>query len=117
MVDLPDVIALSKLPELLPRKANGNRVAKSTVYRWTTTGLRGVTLNYTQVGGVRYVTRADLDEFFLKLKGPKALRLLEDQRRESNRKVGERLAEEAGLRLKAKYFGKKDAMRARKEVA
>jgi len=57
-----DLIALSDVPTLLPRR-RGKKTHYSTVYRWATKGARGKKLESRLVGGVRYTTRAALSRF------------------------------------------------------
>lgn len=65
----PDVnapIPLTRVPGLKiipPRRAN-SRLHVRTVFRWALTGVRGVRLRTTLVGGQRCTTLADLHAFF-----------------------------------------------------
>jgi hypothetical protein len=51
----------------LPARRGGKRPHTSCVYRWTTTGCRGVILESIQVGGTRCTSREALARFFARL--------------------------------------------------
>jgi hypothetical protein len=101
-MNLAKLIALSELPRHLPVAPNGKRYGRSTVYRWTTVGIRNHKLKYVQVGGRRYVDPIDLAEFFERLQRPIAV---QDSKR-FTAAVGVTEAAEAGTRLKYKYFAR-----------
>lgn len=48
-------ISLAEVPAFVPKR-NGKKVHYSTVYRWTTKGVRGRVLESIMVGGIRYTT-------------------------------------------------------------
>jgi len=54
----------------LPRRRRGRKTHVSTLYRWMTTGCRGVVLESIQVGGTRCTSRVALQRFFERLSGP-----------------------------------------------
>jgi hypothetical protein len=56
-------IALSDVPELLPRR-RGKKIHHSTVYRWVTKGARGRVLDAQLIGGVLYTSVVALNRFF-----------------------------------------------------
>ena len=62
--DLDEYLPLPRAAEELPRRRAGRKTSTACVYRWTNSGLRGVRLRYTQVGGTRCTTRRWLREFF-----------------------------------------------------
>lgn len=61
---LDDLITLRDAAALMPRRRAGRKCAVQTIYRWTTSGYRGVRLRYVQVGSTRCTTREWLREFF-----------------------------------------------------
>lgn len=56
------VLSLADAAALLPRK-RGRKIHVATVYRWTTTGCRGVVLESIQIGGARCTSREALQRF------------------------------------------------------
>lgn len=58
-----DFITLAQLARSLPRR-DGKRVAPSTVYRWSTRGVRGVVLETWQHGNVLVTTQETFDRFW-----------------------------------------------------
>ena len=56
---------------MIPRRRGGSRLAISTVYRWVQVGVRGVKLEYLQIGGMKVTTVAALQRFFERLTGDK----------------------------------------------
>lgn len=60
-------IPLTRVAAEIPPRRRGRRMNVSTLYRWTTSGCRGVRLRYIQVGATRCTTRSWLDEFFAAL--------------------------------------------------
>jgi len=67
-----ELIRLSDVPSLknLPRREDGRRLHISTIYRWTTAGVRGVRLETVQVGGTRCTSEDALQRFFNELTKP-----------------------------------------------
>jgi hypothetical protein len=59
-----DTLSLSQAARRLPRLRAGRPVHPSTLWRWALTGLRGVRLETTMVGGVRVTSAAALRRFF-----------------------------------------------------
>lgn len=53
---------LNEAVEYLPKRS-GKKVHYSTLYRWSTRGARGRTLETWMVGGVRYTTVEALERF------------------------------------------------------
>lgn len=51
----------------LPRLRRNRPVSPSTLYRWSTIGLRGVRLETTMLGGVRVTSEDALRRFFTEL--------------------------------------------------
>jgi len=62
-----DVVCLADAAELCPRRRRGKKTHVSCLYRWTTTGCRGVVLESLQVGGTRCTSRQALARFFIRL--------------------------------------------------
>jgi hypothetical protein len=58
-----NVIALRDAAVLLPARRRGKRPHVSCLYRWTTTGCRGVTLESVDVGGTRCTSREAIARF------------------------------------------------------
>lgn len=61
------LISLAETPKYLPRRRGGKRPHVSCIYRWTTSGCRGVVLESVQVGGTRCTSREALARFFRRL--------------------------------------------------
>jgi len=61
------LISLSQAAKGLPRRRGGKRPHISCIYRWTTTGCRGVVLESVQVGGTRCTSQEALARFFRRL--------------------------------------------------
>lgn len=62
-----ELLSLSAAARILPRRRGGKKVHTATLYRWTTTGLKGVVLESLQVGGTRCTSRQSLQRFFEQL--------------------------------------------------
>lgn len=60
------VFPLSEAPDYIHRR-RGRKAAVSTLYRWATSGVRGVQLEVLQVGGCRCTSLAALQRFFERL--------------------------------------------------
>lgn len=61
------LISLTHACKILPRRRAGKRPSVSCMYRWSTTGCRGVILETIQVGGTRCTSREKLALFFRRL--------------------------------------------------
>ena len=61
------LIALADVPAYLPLNRNGKRVDRSVPFRWAVKGLRGVRLEFLQVGNRRYTNLRCLQQFFERL--------------------------------------------------
>ena len=61
------LISLAEAARSLPRRRGGKRPHVSCLYRWTTSGCRGVVLESIQVGGTRCTSREALARFFQRL--------------------------------------------------
>jgi hypothetical protein len=61
------LISLTEAARLLPRRRRGKRPHVSCLYRWTTTGCKGVVLESIQVGGTRCTSKEALARFFQRL--------------------------------------------------
>jgi hypothetical protein len=66
MIDVSSehVISLADAARLLPARRAGKRPHVSCIYRWTTTGCRGVVLEKVQIGATRCTSREALERFF-----------------------------------------------------
>src|SRR4051795_534998 len=61
------VVSLAQAADDLPRRRRGRKTHISTLYRWTTSGCRGVRLETIQVGATRCTSREALQRFFERL--------------------------------------------------
>lgn len=61
------LIKLQEAAGILPRRRRGRKPHVSCLYRWTTTGCRGVLLESVQVGGTRCTSIEALNRFFQRL--------------------------------------------------
>jgi hypothetical protein len=61
------LISLAEAASSLPRRRAGKKPHVSCIYRWTTSGCRGVVLESVQVGGTRCTSREALARFFQRL--------------------------------------------------
>src|SRR4051794_33602524 len=64
------LLTLSQAAAELPRRRKGKKPSLSCMYRWTTTGCRGVVLESIQVGGTRATSREALARFMHRLSLP-----------------------------------------------
>ncbi len=62
--DPHELLSLAQAARILPRLRRGKPIHPTTLWRWSTVGLRGVRLIVVQVGGTKCTTRTLLDEFF-----------------------------------------------------
>lgn len=58
------VLSLAEAAGHLPRRRAGKRPHVSCIYRWTTSGCKGVILESLQIGGTRCTSREALARFF-----------------------------------------------------
>ena len=61
------VVSLTETARSLPTRRGGKKPHVSCLYRWTTTGCRGVILESIQVGGTRCTSREAVARFFRRL--------------------------------------------------
>jgi len=61
------LVSLADTPQHLPRRRGGKRPHVSCIYRWTTSGCKGVVLESLQVGGTRCTSKEALARFFRRL--------------------------------------------------
>src|SRR3954453_5643365 len=64
------IITLAQAANELPRRRRGRKTHVSTLYRWATSGCRGVTLETIQIGATRCTSREALQRFFERLSTP-----------------------------------------------
>ena len=64
------LISLADAAGGLPRRRRGRKTHVSTLFRWTTSGCRGVVLESLQCGGTRCTSREALQRFFERLSAP-----------------------------------------------
>ena len=64
------LLSLADAAKSLPARRSGKRPHLSCIYRWTTTGCRGVVLECIQIGATRCTSREALGRFFAALPGP-----------------------------------------------
>jgi hypothetical protein len=58
------LISLTDAARSLPRRRRGRKTHVSTVYRWTVSGVHGITLEWLQCGGTRCTSREAMQRFF-----------------------------------------------------
>jgi hypothetical protein len=58
------LISLSDAATKLPRRRRGRKAHVSTLFRWTTIGVRGVVLESIQCGGTRCTSREAIQRFY-----------------------------------------------------
>ena len=100
------ILSLADAASELPRRRRGRKPHVSTLYRWMTSGCRGVVLEFIQVGGTRCTSREALQRFFERLSetrqlgtvgerqpGPLAGRRTLAQRQRESAEAGRKLAE------------------------
>jgi hypothetical protein len=61
------IVTLTGATQLLPARRRGKKVHVSCLYRWATTGIRGVRLETLQVGGTLCTSKQALERFFARL--------------------------------------------------
>jgi len=61
------VVTLKDACALLPRRRRGKKPSVATLYRWATTGVRGVRLESIMVGGTRCTSIEAIQRFFDRL--------------------------------------------------
>lgn len=62
-----NLLSLAQAAKHLPKRRGGRPVHVSCVYRWTTTGCKGVILESIQIGGTRCTSKEALARFFRRL--------------------------------------------------
>lgn len=69
MIDLntETVVSLTEAAGVLPARRGGKRPHISCLYRWTTSGCRGIVLESVQIGGTRCTSKEALVRFFDRL--------------------------------------------------
>jgi hypothetical protein len=74
MIDISceEMIVLGEVPNHLRiKRRGGKKLSIATVFRWSTSGVKGVVLETLQVGGVRVTSSQSLQRFFDALSRPK----------------------------------------------
>lgn len=61
------LLTLSEAADSLPRRRAGRKCNKSTIYRWTSRGCRGVVLESVQIGATRCTSVEALRRFYARL--------------------------------------------------
>ena len=66
MIDIhrEEMFPLSLAPKRMPNRRMGRPTATSTVFRWSSKGLRGHLLETVMIGGVRFTSLEALNRFF-----------------------------------------------------
>ena len=59
-----DVLRLSEASKILPRGRHGKKIHVSTLWRWSSRGVRGVKLETVRMGGLIYTSKQALQRFF-----------------------------------------------------
>ena len=68
MIDLAEnILSFADACRALPRRRRGRKPSTSTLWRWSTRGLRGIVLETIQVGGQRCTSVEALQRFFEQL--------------------------------------------------
>jgi hypothetical protein len=97
------LISLAEAAKELPRRRRGRKCHVSTLFRWTTAGVRGIVLESLQCGGTRCTSREAIQRFFEALSSRQADSVGGDQpgRGAGRRTVAQRQRQsaEAGRRL------------------
>jgi hypothetical protein len=94
------LISLADVAKHLPRRRAGKRPHISCIYRWTTSGCKGVILESLQVGGTRCTSKEALARFFRRLTQgdrPEVPEVRTVARRQSDMERAMRELEKAGV--------------------
>jgi len=95
------LVPLREIPNLLPVRRNGKKLHISAVYRWTTSGVRGVRLDSVRIGGTCFSSLQALQRFSEKLSENPAARTAPGatpkRREQALHRISERVAQELGL--------------------
>ena len=62
-----DFFSLRDVATMLPKRSDGKPIHFNTIYRWATSGLRGVVLETTPMGGRLMTTKDAVSRFFQQL--------------------------------------------------
>lgn len=65
-----ELIAFRDVPGVLPRIRRGRKPHVASIYRWSDRGLKGVKLEYLQIGGTRCTSVPALQRFFERISFP-----------------------------------------------
>lgn len=61
--ELVDLVRLSQVPAMLPKRPDGKKVSLVTIYRWIGKGCRGAKLQAWNLGGATFTTKAAVEAF------------------------------------------------------
>lgn len=64
-------LPLCQAADELPRRRRGRKTHVSTLFRWSSSGCKGVVLETIQVGGTRCTSREALQRFYERLSAPR----------------------------------------------
>jgi hypothetical protein len=67
-------VTLENACKLIPGLRPGKNVNRSTIYRWSDTGVRGIKLETIQVGGRRMTTHEAIKRFIMEMSKPERIR-------------------------------------------
>ena len=70
---LTDLIRLTDVPDYFPRRRKGRKISLVTLWRWSRDGCGPARVKFPvrKIGGVAYVSRAELMRFIEKVSGAK----------------------------------------------
>src|SRR5262245_8049674 len=68
-VAVEPLITLTEAAALVPRRRRGRKTSVTTLYRWASSGIRGIVLETLQAGGSRCTSVRALQRFFDSLSG------------------------------------------------
>ncbi|MDY0169429.1 MAG: DUF1580 domain-containing protein [Thermoguttaceae bacterium] len=66
-IETEQVKTLTEAANLIPRRRQGKRCHRATIFRWTRDGLKGVKLESIPIGGTRCTSVEAIKRFFARL--------------------------------------------------
>jgi hypothetical protein len=99
-------VTLENACKFIPGLRPGKNVNRSTIYRWSDSGVRGVRLETIQVGGRRMTTHEAIKRFIMEMSKPERIQEVKQQivsrlhSPKSERKRKRALAAKAGEKLR-----------------